>query len=270
MNGNPFDPRDRTRRFRDPDLTRRILERTSGRACDRAGQLLGARWDGALDAAETELLDTHLERCAGCRELALILDRLQPLLPGLAEREPGPAFTARVLARTAGSQPVPEAAGPRPATPRRPEMAPRPGLLERVALAATDRARRAWQRPRFALEAAWTVATLLALLVWGPLAPDGVPERADRMVRAGAGAVPELVVAVERLGEGALQQGQDELLPLVRRTERRAQEVITLVRSWWRLASELMSEERRGGAAAREARDQESPAPGPRTDRAPR
>ena len=46
MTGNPFDSRDRQRRFDDPDLTRRILDQTSGGACGRAEALIGSRWDG--------------------------------------------------------------------------------------------------------------------------------------------------------------------------------------------------------------------------------
>jgi len=37
-------------RFDDPDLTRRILARTSGPACGRAETLLASRLDGALAA----------------------------------------------------------------------------------------------------------------------------------------------------------------------------------------------------------------------------
>ncbi len=269
MNGNPFDPRDRSRRFQDPDLTRRILDRTSGRACDRAEQLLGARWDAAPDPADAQLLDAHLERCPACRELVLILDRLQPLLPGLAEREPGPAFTARVLARTAGSQPVPEATA-RPGLAGGPDRPGGPGLLERAWLELGNRARRAWCRPRFALEAAWTVATLLALLVWGPLAPDGVPRQADQVVRAGAAAVPEAVTAVAARAELVLDRGRDQVEPLLRDAGRRADALITLVRSWWALAGELAREDDPGPEAGPGAADVDRPAPGSPGDRAPR
>lgn len=265
MNGNPLDPRHRQRRFGDPDLTRRILARTSGSACGRAEELLGARWDGALAAGDRELLGAHLERCAACRELALILDRLQPLLPGLAEREPGPAFTARVLARTVGSQPVED---PRqlaadgslaPGGPSSGSRRGRSGPLERAALALQERLRRAWQRPRFALEAAWTVAALAALLVWGPLAPRGVPEQASVLVRAGAGTVPELVTAVETLGAAALATGREKLVPLYQRAEDEIENAVVLVRSWWSLARRLAStdDDQRPAAAA----EQRPPAP---------
>jgi hypothetical protein len=207
VTGNPFDSHDRRRRFDDPDLTRRILDQTSGRACGRAEELLGGRWDGMLAAGDQELLMGHLDRCPACRELSLILDRLQPALPGLAEREPGPAFTARVLARTSRRQPVPNTRYP--------------GRLERLAERLEHGLRRLWQRPRFALEAAWTAATLAALLVWGPLAPADAPDQAANLVRSGSAAVPELVTRVQQLKDSALLVGREVFGPRLDRLEQR-------------------------------------------------
>ena len=65
MKDNPFDPRARQRRFGDPDLTRRILEQTSGSACARAEELLAGRWDGDPDPVAAELLAAHLDRKGG-------------------------------------------------------------------------------------------------------------------------------------------------------------------------------------------------------------
>ena len=204
MNGNPFDPRDRQRRFENPDLTRRILDRTSGRACARAEELLGARWDGDLDPADAELLAAHLEHCAGCRETALILDRLQPLMPGLAEREPGPAFTTRVLARTSGA-----------AAPARAGLP----VLDRVAMAVWDHLLQLWNRPRFALEAAWIAATLSTLLIWSPLAPSGAADRASNVAQAGLGLAPAVVQQLEQLGDDAWAGLKIRLAPVGERLE---------------------------------------------------
>ena len=206
MNGNPFDPRDRQRRFEHPDLTRSILDRTSGRACARAEALLGARWDGDLEPTDADLLDVHLEHCAGCRETALILDRLQPLLPGLAEREPGPAFTTRVLARTSG---------------RAASVPARGGLsvLDRVAMAVYDHLLQLWNRPRFALEAAWIAATLSALLIWSPLAPSGAVDRASGVAQAGLGLAPAVVQRLDRLAGDAWTEIEERLAPVGARLE---------------------------------------------------
>lgn len=206
--GNSFDDRDRLRRFDNPDLTRRILDQTSGGACTRAEDLLGSRWDASPDPLDDELLAGHLERCAACRELALILDRLQPLMPGLAEREPGPAFTARVLARTIRQQPVP--------------AIKRPALLHRLAGHIQDRLVEAWQRPRIALEAAWVAAALTALLVWSPLAPSAAPDQALETVRAGAGAPRGLIEKVEDLSQAAVMAGREILGPRAERLESEA------------------------------------------------
>lgn len=177
MTGGGFDPSARRDRFDAADLTGNILDRTSGRACGRAEDLLGARWDAALDPLDAKLLASHLTDCAPCRELALVLDRLESALPALAEREPGRDFTTRVLRRTSGA-------------PRRLTAS---AWISRRVEQAVQRARGMWNRPRFALEAAWTAAAIMALLVWSPLAPQERADTATNLVRAGVGAAPEVV-----------------------------------------------------------------------------
>jgi hypothetical protein len=147
------------------DLTRRILAATSGPACARAEALLAERSDDPLLAG-------HLGRCAPCRELAAALAWALPALPALAERDPGRAFTAAVLARTSR----------RPAS----GLVPR---LERAALAAMALV----QRPRFALEAGWVGATLVAILIWSPIAPSGTAGQAVAAVQSSGEIVPRLV-----------------------------------------------------------------------------
>ncbi|MBD3220410.1 hypothetical protein GF314_04135 [bacterium] len=183
MKHNPLDGDRRRERFEGDDLTRRILARTSGRACDRAAELLATGWDGPLAGDDQALLDDHLAHCAACRELAVILDRLQPMLPRLAEREPDPAFTRAVLARTTG------VGGVRP-TPTR--------WLDRLADRLAGAFGGLWNRPRFALEAGWTAAALLALVMWSPLGSgDQTADRAADVITAGTRVAPALVHWVE-------------------------------------------------------------------------
>jgi predicted anti-sigma-YlaC factor YlaD len=44
--------------------------RTTGRRCDRAREYASLRLDGELSDFERALLDSHLERCPGCRAFA--------------------------------------------------------------------------------------------------------------------------------------------------------------------------------------------------------
>jgi len=179
MKNNPFESGGRRERFDQIDLTRSILGKTSGDACPRAEELLGSRWDGALGTTNQELLDDHLSHCSACRELALVLNHLQPLMVSLAERPVDADFTTRVMAASSGI------AGARPArTPR----------LDRLARQVADIAIDLWNRPRFALEAAWTATALAALLMWSPL---GTNLNAERVVTAGASLTPQVVTWVE-------------------------------------------------------------------------
>ena len=109
--------------------------------------LLGAAFDEPLAAPDRTLVAGHLEACAACRAVAAALDEAATALPELAEVDPGPAFTARVLAATSRRR-----AGGRFA----------------------DRWRAAWAalvgRPRFALEAAYALTLVLVLAGGNPLA----------------------------------------------------------------------------------------------------
>src|SRR3989304_5692555 len=55
------------------DLTAAILERTSGRPCPRARELLPDWTGGTLGSLDASLIGQHLERCADCRTLARTL-----------------------------------------------------------------------------------------------------------------------------------------------------------------------------------------------------
>jgi hypothetical protein len=207
MKDNPFDPRARQRRFGDPELTRRILDRTSGRACQRAERLLADSWDRKPDETAADLLAGHLTRCPACRRTAEILAMLQPLMPRLAERDPGRAFTEAVLRVTGGR--TADAVGRRASV-----FGP---LVDFVHLARglSGNLRRIWQRPRFALEAAWVSAVLTSLLLYSPLLPQEVPSRFGKAVQAGTGLVPEVIDEAGRLAGTAVSAGGELVDPAV-------------------------------------------------------
>lgn len=82
------------------DLTRAILARTSGSPCARVRDLACAYVDGELESARRSLVGGHLEHCHACARMVASLARATSLLPRMAEVDPGPWFTARVLRAT--------------------------------------------------------------------------------------------------------------------------------------------------------------------------
>lgn len=158
------------------DLTRRILAATSGSACRRAEELLGHGDEASLDPVDQALLAGHVSRCAACHQLAEVLAWATPALPALAERDPGVAFTVAVLARTSRRN--------------APRLVP---ALERLTLVVRERVIAMAQRPRFALEAGWVGAMLVAVLVWSPIAPDGRADQAVAAMQSGSAFMPRLV-----------------------------------------------------------------------------
>jgi hypothetical protein len=153
------------------DLLSGVLARTSGSACGRARDLMGARPDGDLDDESVAMLAAHLEHCSECAALDGILAWAMPAVRELAEPEPDPAFTFDVLRATSAARH------------RR-----RSGAIYRV----RERAVAWWEtqisRPQFAWEAAF-VATVLAVIVFGtPLSPArNTPRKALEAVEAGPG-----------------------------------------------------------------------------------
>ena len=139
-------------RSMDPEaLTQAILARTSGAPCRRVHTLACDFVDGGLDGVQADLLRGHLAGCAECSALVRALAESGRLLPALAEADPGPWFTQRVLGSTS----------------RRP-------------VARGPDARAAWRRllhrPRIALEAAYLGAAagvmgLYAPVPWHSLVP---------------------------------------------------------------------------------------------------
>ena len=159
------------RRNDDRDFVRDVLARTSGSACDRACGLLPDLTDGRLETLDRQLVQQHLEHCPPCRAVAVTLGWLGGELASRACLEPGPGFTAAVLARTSG----------RTATAR---------ARRAAAVAGTgpgglmDRFGRWWQerilRPGYAMQSAYAATVILVLLTATPLSPfRGAPGRAQ-------------------------------------------------------------------------------------------
>jgi predicted anti-sigma-YlaC factor YlaD len=128
------------------DLTRTILDRTSGRACGRALDLACGLVDGELEAEEHQLVSVHLEHCLACSALVGTLAELKQALPEMAELEPPRTLVGAVLRATSVQAAFPA----RPAS----------RFMERM---------RAWaSQPRFSLEAAYLGTLLLVALLGNP------------------------------------------------------------------------------------------------------
>lgn len=166
------------------DLTRAILARTSGSACERLRDLACDFVDGSLDATRTQLAQAHLDGCPGCSRLVTALRAAQAVLPSLAQADPGPWFAQRVMRAT--SQ-----VGPQPGTDRRP-------LWWRL-----------MHRPRIALEAAYLGAAAGLVGSYLPLPAPPVSLRVPAFVQplgASAHRVKSQVIQAERRSTLAIQQ----------------------------------------------------------------
>ena len=174
-------------RNRDERFLQDVLARTSGPACDRASRQLSDLMGGGLADTDRQLVQAHLEHCDPCRALAVTLGWLEPLLPQMAEIDPGPAFTARILATTSKRAP---AIAPFPAVPTGPA-----GVMDRVG---------SWWdrqilRPGFAAQLAYAATVVLVLLTSVPGAPlKGVPGKALEIVQAGPVTVPVVGPALDQ------------------------------------------------------------------------
>jgi len=180
--GNRNDERERNERF-----VRDVLNRTSGSACDRACRQLSDLMDGNLAGMDRELVQAHLEHCDPCRAVAVTLGWLEPLLPEMAEIDPGPAFTARVLDRTIRRARIEDPATAVPSGAA--------GLMDRVG---------GWWdrqilRPGFAAQVAYAATVILVLLTSVPGAPlRGVPGKALEFVQAGPTVPPVIRPAMDK------------------------------------------------------------------------
>jgi len=147
------------------ELTRSIIERTSGPTCPRVEFFLCDLVDGELDAENSHLVALHLDHCPACRTIADNLVTLRAVLPDMAEIEPDGSFTPEVVEATSRWRPF------------------RPGLRTRL-LAGWSRL---VQRPRFSFEAAY-VGTLVLVLAFGNPIP---PIRNIAFERLGLATIPQ-------------------------------------------------------------------------------
>ena len=125
-------------------LTQAILARTSGAPCERLHALACDFVDGELGEALSSLLRGHMGHCAACAALVRALAASKAVLPAMAEVDPGPWFTQRVVRMTS----------------RRP--------VER-GFDARARWQRLMHRPRIALETAYLGAVLGLMGVQAPV-----------------------------------------------------------------------------------------------------
>ena len=155
-------------------LTQAILARTSGSPCERLHTLACDFVDGALDEARSGLLRGHMDHCASCAALVRALAESSAVLPAMADVDPGPWFTQRVLRTTS----------------RRP--------LER-GFDARALWRKLLHRPRIALETAYLGAALGVVGLQAPVPWHSL--RAPAVVR-------NLAVPAQRVVGDVVQGGQ--------------------------------------------------------------
>lgn len=166
-------------RRRDERFVQDVLARTSGSPCEKAHTMLPELVDGELESMDRQLVQAHLEHCTGCRSLAVTLGWVGPELHGLAEIDPGPAFTDSVLARTS----------------RKPEMVLRNDTAPSGLAGVMDRVGRWWEKqilkPDFPVQAAYAATVILVLLFAVPWSPfKEVPGKALAVVQARPAEVP--------------------------------------------------------------------------------
>ncbi len=178
------------KRDRENDFVRRVMDQTAGSACEKACSHLPDLADRKLERLDRQLVQAHLEHCSDCRQVAVVLGWVQPLLPQMAVVDPGPSFTQSVLVRTTlAVHPLAHAA-------RRGETVGPLGLIERMG--------QWWQkqlfRPRFALEVAYVATVILVLLTTVPGAPFRQEARqVQGIVEAGPMALPGVESVLDKV-----------------------------------------------------------------------
>jgi len=161
------------------ELTRSILDRTSGPSCPRAESSLWEFAGGELSAGDSQMIALHLDHCSACRAIAGDFDEIQRVLPEIAGFEPDGLFTRDVLCATSGAK-IPDSKFVIPD--------------ENLSIGSQksrfgNRIQTAWhrivQRPCFSLEAAY-VGTLVLLVAFSPFLPirktvfDRIPAAASQ------------------------------------------------------------------------------------------
>lgn len=163
-----------------------LLERLGHDPCTRARHASAAGLDEPVTNVEQRLVAAHLTTCPECRLVIEAMPVALAALPALADLDPGPGFTAHVLA----------------ATSRR----PLPGR-------ALDRWRHRWDRlvdrPRFAIEGAYALSLCLLLVTGNPLsAVEWTAARVEPLVERAAVPAAYFDAGVQALRQRAVVSAQ--------------------------------------------------------------
>lgn len=181
-------------RQRQDEFVRNVMNRTSGSPCQRAHELLPGLAGNELEELDRQLVQAHLEHCEPCRSVAVTLGWLGDLLPRMAVLDPGPDFTAAVVARTTGAHSSAEKAV------RAGHTIGPAGLMDRIG--------RWWEKqilkPQFAMQFAYVATVVLVLLTALPVSPfRGAPEKALATMQAGPTALPGVGTAQQWVAHGS-------------------------------------------------------------------
>jgi predicted anti-sigma-YlaC factor YlaD len=175
------------------ELAAAVVAKTSGseRGCASARGRLCAFVDGELEPFDRELVEGHLEHCAGCAALAAAVVEQARILPTFAALAPRHGFVGEVLGATSRRHSAPSTA-------------------EKMAAWLA----RAAQRPRFSLEVAYVMTVLLLVVLGNPV--DAFREASVRVqprVSAVAGAVAKPLSEMRAAGAERLSNFERALSP---------------------------------------------------------
>jgi anti-sigma factor RsiW len=65
--------------------------------CQKVQRRISAYLDGELDLAKTQSIESHLDRCAACKEMVADFQRVDALVRGLPKLDVGSEFVPRLL-----------------------------------------------------------------------------------------------------------------------------------------------------------------------------
>lgn len=122
---------------------------------------------GESDRDDSELIESHLNHCAGCRSVAGDLAIMQQMLPTMAEMDPGESLTREIIRATSGRRPL------------------QSGRKIRL----LNWWNRMVERPRFSLEAAYVGTLVLVFcfssffMAFRPFASDSASSAANRPIQ---------------------------------------------------------------------------------------
>jgi hypothetical protein len=166
--------------FDDDLVVRPVLAATTGRTCGQVEWVLAG--DPRASEVELEWARDHAAHCEHCARFEAWMAALPELLPTLAERDPGPDFTAEVLLATL----------------------PGPSLGSVFVRRVRDHVDRWQRRPEFAQELSFVLTLALLVVTFLPGSPlRDVPRQALSVVQL-SGSGTELSAAVGGDGEGTV------------------------------------------------------------------